>query len=102
MKRQVPGLAETARDSRPEIPDGIFLVRVDGAQFRWHAHKPFYVLRLSVVEPRIWPGSPLSAVSTARKKQCGSSAGFCAISSMTRNFWPTNRSTRRLCPDSAV
>ena len=39
MKRQVPGLAETARDSRPEIPDGIFLVRVDGAQFRWHATK---------------------------------------------------------------
>ena len=51
MKRQVPGLAETAHDSRPEIPDGIFLVRVDGAQFRWHARKPFYVLRLSVIEP---------------------------------------------------
>jgi hypothetical protein len=50
MKRKVPGLAETARDSRPEIPDGIFLVRVDGAQFRWHAHKPFYVLRLSILE----------------------------------------------------
>ncbi len=52
MKRQVPGLAETARDSRPEIPDGVFLVRVDGAQFRWHAHKPFYILRLSIIEPR--------------------------------------------------
>ena len=52
MKRQVPGLAETARDSRPEIPDGVFLVRVDGAQFRWHAHKPFYVLRLSAPCPR--------------------------------------------------
>jgi hypothetical protein len=51
MKRQVPGLAETVRDSRPEIPDGIFLVRVDGAQFRWHAHKPFYLLRLSILEP---------------------------------------------------
>src|SRR6266566_5010196 len=51
MKRQVPGLAETARDSRPEIPDGIFLVRVAGAQFRWHAQKPFYVLRLSILEP---------------------------------------------------
>jgi len=24
MKRQVPGLAETARDSRPEFPDGTF------------------------------------------------------------------------------
>ena len=51
MKRQVPGLAETARDSRPEIPDGIFLVHVDEAQFRWHAHKPFYLLRLSILEP---------------------------------------------------
>jgi hypothetical protein len=51
MKRQVPGLAETVRDSRPEIPDGIFLVRVEGAQFRWHAQKPFYVLRLSILEP---------------------------------------------------
>src|SRR6202795_4089185 len=52
MKRQIKGVSETAHDSRPEIPDGIFLVRVDGAQFRWHAHKPFYVLRLSVLEPR--------------------------------------------------
>jgi hypothetical protein len=56
MKRQVPGLAETARDSRREISNGIFLVRVDGAQFRWHAHKPFYVLRLSVLEPRTLAG----------------------------------------------
>jgi hypothetical protein len=56
MKRQVPGLAETARDSRPEIPDGIFLVRVDGAQFRWHATKPFYVLRLAIIEPRALAG----------------------------------------------
>ena len=59
MKRQVPGLAETARDSRPEIPDGIFLVRVDGAQFRWHAHKPFYILRLSILEPRTLAGQPI-------------------------------------------
>lgn len=52
MKRQLPGLADASRDSRAEIPDGIFLVRVDGAQFRWHAQKPVYVLRLSIVEPR--------------------------------------------------
>jgi len=56
MKRQVPGLAETARDSRPEIPDGIFLVGVDGVQFRWHAHKPFYLLRLSILEPNTLAG----------------------------------------------
>src|SRR6266699_1381501 len=59
MKRQVPGLAETARDSRPQIPDGIFLVRVDGAQFRWHAQKPFYVLRLSILEPSTLAGQSI-------------------------------------------
>ncbi len=53
MKRQVPGLADATRDSRLEVPDGIFLVRVDGAQFRWHAQKPFYLLRLSILEPII-------------------------------------------------
>ena len=59
MKRQVPGLAETARDSRPELPDDIFLVRVNGAQFRWHPQKPFYVLRLSVLEPKDFVGQTI-------------------------------------------
>ncbi len=59
MKRQLPGLADAARDSRSEIPDGIFLVRVDGAQFRWHARKPFYLLRLSILEPKALAGQPI-------------------------------------------
>jgi len=59
MKRQVPGLADLSRDSRPEIPDGVFLVRVNGAQFRWHAQKPFYVLRLCILEPREFAGHPI-------------------------------------------
>src|SRR6202142_859585 len=59
MKRQVPGLADATRDSRPEVPDGIFLVRVDGAQFRWHAQKPFYILRLSIVEPKELAGQSI-------------------------------------------
>ncbi len=68
MKRQVRGLAETARDSRPEIPDGIFLVRVDGAQFRWHATKPFYVLRLSIVEPSSFARQPIVGRSLLHAK----------------------------------
>jgi hypothetical protein len=59
MKRQVPGLAAISQTSRPEIPDGVYLVRVNGAQFRWHATKPFYVLRLSVLEPNILGGHPI-------------------------------------------
>ena len=52
MKRQVPGLSDTARDSHSEVPDGIFLVRLDGAQHRWQAQKRFYLFRLSVLEPK--------------------------------------------------
>jgi hypothetical protein len=59
MKRQVPGLAAITQTSRTEIPDGVYLVRVNGAQFRWHATKPFYVLRLAVLEPNILGGHPI-------------------------------------------
>jgi len=59
MKRQVPGLAALTRDSQPEIPDGAYLVRVDGAQFRWHLHKPFYLLRLSILEPNQFAGNSI-------------------------------------------
>ncbi len=56
MKRQVPGLSETARDSHSEVPDGIFLVRLDQAQHRWQAQKRFYTLRLSILEPKAFAG----------------------------------------------
>jgi hypothetical protein len=50
MKRRFSGLQETA--SANEVPDGIFLVRVEKAEYRWHAQKPFYILRLSILEPK--------------------------------------------------
>ena len=59
MKHQVPGLADVSRDSRLQIPDGIFLVSVGGAQFRWHAQKPFYVVRFCVLEPMEFAGKSI-------------------------------------------
>ena len=59
MKRHLPGLSATAGEARPALPDGLFLVRIEGAQHRWHAHKPFYVLRLSVLEPCTAAGLPI-------------------------------------------
>ncbi len=56
MKRQLPGLSATVSEPRPEVPDGIFLVRLDQAQHRWSAQKPFYVLRLSILEPKSFAG----------------------------------------------
>jgi hypothetical protein len=52
MKRRIQGLSETSRIPSDEVPDGLFLVRVEKAQYRWHAQKPYYLLRLSVLEPR--------------------------------------------------
>ena len=59
MRRQLPGLSDTVRESRPAIPDGIYLVRVDHAQHRWHAQKPFYWLRLSILEPKPFVGQSI-------------------------------------------
>ena len=61
MKRQLPGLSDTVGESRPTIPDGVFLVRVDHVHHRCQAEKPFYVLRLAVLEPKPFAG--LSIVS---------------------------------------
>lgn len=58
MKRHLPGLSAVA-EPLPSVPDGVFLVRVEGAQHRWHAQKPYYVLRFSVAEPKPFAGTPI-------------------------------------------
>jgi hypothetical protein len=58
MKRRFAGLQETASDN--EIFNGIFLVRVEKAEYRWHVQKPFYILRLSVLEPKELEGRQIS------------------------------------------
>jgi hypothetical protein len=51
VKRHIPGLHRDLRASDDTL-EGIFLVRVDRAFYRWHPQRPFYVLRLAIVEPR--------------------------------------------------
>jgi hypothetical protein len=58
MKRRFAGLHETG--SANEVLDGIFLVRVEKAEYCWHAQKPFYILRLSVLEPKEVAGRRIS------------------------------------------
>jgi hypothetical protein len=60
MTRRFQGLNQTVQPAPGELPDGLYLVRVEKAQYRWHAHKPFYVLRLSVLEPQEFAGQTLS------------------------------------------
>lgn len=58
MRRRFVGLQESASEN--EIGDGIFLVRVDKTEYRWHAQKPFYILRLSILEPQELAGRRIS------------------------------------------
>ena len=60
MKRRIQGLSETAQPYPDAVPDGVFLVRVERAQYRWHPAKPFYTLRLSVLEPHELAGRVIS------------------------------------------
>jgi hypothetical protein len=60
MRRRVQGLSQTVQPSGEQVPNGVFLVRVDRAHYRWHPAKPFYVLRLSVLEPRELAGRVIS------------------------------------------
>jgi len=59
MKRQIPGIGASAQ-SEGNVADGVYLVRVDLAQYRYHAQKPFYLLRLSVLEPSELSGRTIS------------------------------------------
>lgn len=60
MKRRFQGLHRADQSAAREVPDGLFLVRVQRAQYRWHAQKPFYLVRLVVLEPRQLEGRTFS------------------------------------------
>ncbi len=60
MKRRIQGLNEAERSAADGPPDGLFLVRVDRAQHRWHTQKPYYILRFSVVEPKQLAGCSIT------------------------------------------
>ena len=51
MKRQIAGLHAADRDAAYQIPDGLFLVRVQKACFRREAQKPYYTVTLAILEP---------------------------------------------------
>jgi hypothetical protein len=51
MKSHIPGLHRESHNSE-DILEGVFLVRVDRAFYSWHPQRPFYVLRLTILEPQ--------------------------------------------------
>jgi hypothetical protein len=52
MRRHIPGLHSRQQAIENNL-DGLFLVRVDQASYRWHRQKPFLSLQFVVLEPKI-------------------------------------------------
>ncbi len=44
-----------------QVPDGVFLVRVQRVQFRRQAPKPYYTVALAILEPSRFSGRTLSS-----------------------------------------
>jgi hypothetical protein len=59
MKRFIPGLYREGHNG-DDILEGVFLARVDRAFYRWHPQRPFYVLRLGILEPKGQQGHSLT------------------------------------------
>jgi len=61
MKRQIAGLHAADRCAADQIPDGLFLVRVQKVQFRRQAQKPYYTVALAILEPSRFSGCIISS-----------------------------------------
>jgi hypothetical protein len=59
MKRYVPGLRGARQNADIDL-EGLFLVRVERAYYRWHPQKPFFTLCLSVLDPKEYAGRTIS------------------------------------------
>ncbi len=59
MKRHIPGLHRSPPNT-DSVLEGLFLVRVERAFYRWHPQKPFFSLRVNVLEPKECNGQTIT------------------------------------------
>jgi len=105
MKRRFQGLASTAQPNT-EVPDGVFLIRVDQVRYSRERQKPFYTVRFSVLEPE-----PLAGRIVSGRLYCTTKALW-KFSWLLRDFGydpelvPATPTNRRVCwhwtPNSSV
>ena len=84
MKRHIPGL-HAGRQAIARPLEGLFLVRVDTASYRWHPQKPYLVLRFVILEPEFLPRIPFPGGCTAASELSGNSIGFFGTLATTLN-----------------
>jgi len=60
MKRYISGLSHASASVAAGLSDGMFLVRVERIQYRWHRQTPFYAIQFLVLEPISLAGNRLT------------------------------------------
>ena len=75
MKRQIPGLHMNQRGVEDRL-EGLFLVRVDRAFYRWHSQKPFVEIRFVILEPKPFEGRLFSGRLYCTEKALWKLNGF--------------------------
>ena len=70
MKRQINGLHAADRCAVDQIPDGVFLVRVQRVRFQRQAQKPYYTITLAILEPDRFSGQVISSRLYCSPKVC--------------------------------
>jgi hypothetical protein len=59
MRRHIPGLHSRQQTFESNL-DGLFLVRIEQASYRWHSQKPFLAVRFFVLEPIVFESRSFS------------------------------------------
>ncbi len=59
MRRHIPGLHQQAQNGN-DILEGVFLVRVERASYRYHPQKPFFDLHFAILKPEELSGKTVS------------------------------------------
>ncbi len=59
MRRRIPGLHQQAQNG-DDILEGVFLVRVERASYRYHPQKPFFALQFAILQPEEHAGRTFS------------------------------------------
>ena len=74
MRRLLQGLSRSATQS--EVADGLYLVRVQRAHYRWHKLRPSYELNFYVLEPKACVGGAITASLSCTPKSLWKFAWF--------------------------
>ena len=59
MRRHIAGLSQQSQGESPHL-EGLFLVRVERASYRWHPQKPFFTVFFVILEPKEFEGRRFS------------------------------------------